>query len=65
MSRFVEASLMFPLPQQTQKYRLCRFSNNHMHYLCVSVCGSTLPQHFKFGKVDGVPDKHCEIDGFD
>lgn len=23
----------------------------------------SLPQYFKFGEVNGVPDEHCEIDG--
>lgn len=35
-------------------------------YVCVGacVCGGTLPQNFKSGEVDRVPDEHSEIDGF-
>lgn len=68
MSRLLEASLTFPLPKARTEVRLnvCSFSNVHKHYLqCECVCcGGTLPQHFKFGKADGVPDEHCEINGF-
>lgn len=70
MSRLFETSLMFPLPGTKGKihFSLCRFSFEKPNAcsLCLHVFmwGGTLPQYFKFGKVDGVPDEHCKIDGF-
>lgn len=59
MFRLFEASLMFPLPNTNAQYR-----HQWMWVMGSEALTSTVPQHFKFGEVDGVPDEHGEIDGF-
>lgn len=38
-------------------------AQNEIGFDCVCMYGGTLPQHFKFGKVNRVLNEHREVDG--